>query len=60
MQDTTFKAMVVSEADDKTYHRRIAARTIKELPAGLFDSSQKENVTQLIIQFIYDVDQIIA
>jgi len=34
MQDTIFKAMVVSEADDKTYHRQIAARTIKELPAG--------------------------
>ena len=34
MQDTTFKAMVVSETDDKTYHRQIAARSVNELPAG--------------------------
>ncbi len=34
MQDKTFKAMVVTETDDKTYQRQIASRSVSELPAG--------------------------
>ncbi len=34
MEETTFKAMVVSEADGKTYHREITTRSIDDLPPG--------------------------
>ena len=30
----TFKAMVVTESEDKQYHRTITRREISELPAG--------------------------
>jgi putative YhdH/YhfP family quinone oxidoreductase len=33
-QETTFKAMVVSEADDNTYDRQIKDKNIEELPSG--------------------------
>ncbi|MGD8837340.1 MAG: YhdH/YhfP family quinone oxidoreductase [Desulfobacteraceae bacterium] len=34
MQETSFKAMVVSETGDKTYHRQIATKSIEDLPPG--------------------------
>ncbi len=34
MQATTFKAMVVTEADDNTYHRQITEKVIDDLPPG--------------------------
>jgi putative YhdH/YhfP family quinone oxidoreductase len=34
MEETSFKAMVVSETDDKSYHRQITTKSIDELPPG--------------------------
>lgn len=34
MENKTFKAMVVSEAADKTFHREITTRSIRDLPRG--------------------------
>jgi acrylyl-CoA reductase (NADPH) len=34
MQDKSFKAMVVSQAEDQTYHRKITSRSIDDLPPG--------------------------
>ena len=34
MNDTTFRALVVTESDDKTYRRQITARSVHDLPEG--------------------------
>ena len=34
MNDTTFRAMVVTESDDKTYFRQITTKSVHDLPEG--------------------------